>query len=116
MRIFAAATVFVLACLSTIVHADNGVLRHDPFQKVFAANDVEAGVSKMLNGELTLKAVLYDAQRPLANISGMIVNLGDPVGDYHLLAISPNSVTLTRNGREKTLYLTTAEQSLSAQR
>lgn len=90
-------------------------LRHDPFRKAF---DLPMSVrgAKIKNGELALKAVLYDTHRPIANISGQIVTLGEQVGDYHVIAVSRNSATLLRNGREKVLFLSTAEQELSAQR
>ena len=52
-----------------------------------------------------LQAVVYDPKRPSAIISGKSVFKGDRVGDFRVVSITPESVTLVGGGQTNVLVL-----------
>jgi hypothetical protein len=52
-----------------------------------------------------LRAILYAPTRPLVNISGQILTVGERFGDYQVARIRERSITLVRNGVKSELGL-----------
>jgi hypothetical protein len=52
-----------------------------------------------------LRAILYAPTRPLVNISGQILTVGERFGGYQVARIRERSVTLVRNGVKSELGL-----------
>jgi hypothetical protein len=55
---------------------------------------------------LKVQGIAFDPSKPWAIINGRTVFIGDPVGEFHVKAISKYTVTLTgADGKEKTVTL-----------
>lgn len=71
----------------------------DPFARPAlpaAAASADPQAAPALQPEL--RAILYARTRPLANISGQILAVGERFGDYRVARIRERSVTLVRHG------------------
>ena len=56
-------------------------------------------------GDLKLDGVVWDKQSPKAIVSGMIVGVGEKVGEYTIVGITPDSVILSDGIKEIELKL-----------
>lgn len=90
-------------------------LRHNPFLRTFS----EIGGTQVANqatNNFDLRAVLYDDDKPLVNIGGVILGLGEKIEGYELVAVSRVQATLSKDGRDKVLRLNEEVTDFSAQR
>src|SRR3989338_5901253 len=72
----------------------------DPFVKF---PKKKAGASGL--AELTLEGVLWDDKKPYAVINGEVFGVGQSVGDYKVIDIQKDNVTLSGKGKTHNLKL-----------
>jgi hypothetical protein len=98
----------VLASLVTVSSADEAriVLKTNPFERP-ALQEKQA--NEVLNNRqpaasaLQLRATMVAGAESLANISGMIIGIGQEVDGYQLVSVRERNVILAKNGTTKTL-------------
>jgi hypothetical protein len=86
-----------------------GVLNSNPFSQP----DVENGAGKRRGPEkerpepkeLVLRGTLTAGSDPLANISGVIIEIGGEVDGYRLISVGEREVMLEKNGVRRTLRM-----------
>ena len=61
--------------------------------------------SAVVTEELRLEGIVWDNQSPKAMINDKIIGVGEKVGNYTVLEITPGSVTLTNGVKEAKLEL-----------
>jgi hypothetical protein len=69
-------------------HAQNMTWGRDPF--VYQSSYTEGA-----SVDLKLEGIVWDRENPKAMISGVIIGIGEHIGNYTILEIKPNSVLIT---------------------
>jgi type II secretory pathway component PulC len=93
-------TVIFLGCLMMFKASMADVL-HDPTRPMSLGAEFVLGD----NSGLLLKSILVDKQRRLALINGHYYGVSQSVGPYKIIKILEDSVILSRDGKETSLYL-----------
>jgi type II secretory pathway component PulC len=75
----------------------------DPFS--LERRKVIGGKTSYLFGELTLKGILWDSQRPLAIIDEEVVREGSIIKGMKIKKIEPDHVVLEVEGEERLLFI-----------
>lgn len=99
-----ASIIFCVIVLAELAFAAEP-LRNNPFLRSGNAQASTASSSDSSSVDLKLKAVLFDEVKPLANIGGDIVAVGDLVNGYTVDEVRKHEVLLLRNGRKTVLEL-----------
>jgi hypothetical protein len=109
-RAVAISTLFagVLASLATMCRAEDTwtVLQTNPFERPAVAEKQEnmaANSSPPVALTLQLRATMQAGSSSLANISGLILGIGQEIEGHQLVSVGERSVVLSKNGSLKTL-------------
>lgn len=100
--------VFALLACARFAAAEP-VLRHDPFRTPapapapVAAAAEPAAPPRVLAWHATLRAVLVDGERSLANVDGVMVPLGKEVDGFRLVEVADGRAVFVRDGQRFTL-------------
>lgn len=97
-----------IMCITTVSYAGESeqVLKTNPFarpadsQKRFDALD---GTEQLSSVPLVLRGTVVAGQQSLANISGVVVSLGEEINGYKLVAIQQREAILLKNGDRRVL-------------
>jgi hypothetical protein len=85
------------------------VLRSNPFSQPDAAGGArkrsEPGTERRKPTEMVLRGTLTAGSDPLANISGVIVEIGGEVAGYQLVSVGEREVILEKDGVRRTLRM-----------
>lgn len=94
--------------------AAQGALRHDPFRAPPPPAPVPVAAAEpsappppapVAVWRATLRAVLVDGERSLANVDGILVRLGREVDGFRLVEVSEGRAVFVRDGRRFTLSM-----------
>ena len=109
-RAAAISTLFagVLASMATVCGAEGSQtrLQTNPFERPAVAEQQENMAMSSTNSAtlaLQLRATMQAGSKSLANISGMIIGIGQNIDGYKLVSVGERSVVLSKNGSSKTL-------------
>ncbi|NNG11821.1 MAG: hypothetical protein HKM88_01075 [Halobacteria archaeon] len=109
-RVVAISTLFagILASLSTVCRAEEPrtVLQTNPFERPAIMEKQENTAmnnSRQETPALQLRATMQAGSSSLANISGLILGIGQEIEGHHLVSVGERSVVLSKNGTLKTL-------------
>lgn len=79
----------------------------DPFARPFAARVLLDAAPAAAEPEpaLQLRAIIFNLRRPLVNINGQILTVGESIGDYRVARIEERSVVLSKGSMQRVLAL-----------
>lgn len=106
----------LLSLLAALSFAETGYeLRHNPFARAFEGTTSSAGYSNDANsrGEMELRAILFDEKRPMVNVGGSILELGDEYSGYVVREIRRDSAIFYREGRATLLQMEAGEDEIA---
>jgi hypothetical protein len=114
--VMTASVVVVLlasACAQEFVYDSQG--KRNPFIPLVTPDGrfqkLEADERKAAGEELKLEGIMYDKYGiSYAVVNGMVVKIGDVIGEFQVLKIEERSAIFMREGQEKTLELKKEEQ------
>jgi len=95
-------------CMAQVCHAGESahVLKTNPFARPVAGQqrlDAEELAEQTASVPFVLRGTMLAGQQSLANISGVIVSLGEEIDGYKLVAIQQREVVLLKNGERRIL-------------
>ena len=98
----------IVMCLAQVCHADQNVpdLKINPFARpvdnqVNPADSAASGQAAQV--PFVLRGTMVAGQQSLANISGVIVSLGEKINGYRLVAIHQREVELLKDDERRIL-------------
>jgi hypothetical protein len=101
-------TMAIAMCLTQVCHAGQGVpdLKINPFARpvdnqVNPADSAASGQAAQV--PFVLRGTMVAGQQSLANISGVIVSLGEEINGFKLIAIHQREVVLLKNDERRIL-------------
>lgn len=84
-------------------------LKSNPFSQPHMASESglnrNAGQENNPPGALVLRGTLTAASDPLANISGVLLGVGERIGGFQLVSVGEREVVLEKDGVRKTLSM-----------
>jgi len=102
----------MLLLLTTATFAAEGkkssLLSTNPFSQPElpdAAHEGEGARGQENSSDLVLRGTLVSGSDPLANINGVVLEVGAKLNGYRLVSVSEREVTLEKNGVRKTLRM-----------
>ena len=96
----------VCLCLSPASHAAEHELKTNPFARsveVQAQAPASPAVAEALSVPFVLRGTMVAGQRSLANISGVVVSLGEEINGYKLVDVRQREVVLQRQDDRRVL-------------
>jgi hypothetical protein len=102
-RRIAVAAVVAASCTVSLAADGAAALRRDPFMRPAPPSSSAGGAAAEWKPEL--RAILFDRERPLVNIDGRILGVGESVHGYVLLTVEERAAVLGGNGRQMRLEL-----------
>ncbi len=89
-------------------------LRNNPFARAFE-DQPKVGYSNAANadGDMDLRAILFDEQRPMVNVGGHILELGDKYAGYIVREIRRDSAIFYRDGRATLLQMEDGDDDIA---
>lgn len=98
----------IVMCLAQVCHADQNVpdLKINPFARPVdnQVNPTESAASgQAAQVPFVLRGTMVAGQQSLANISGVIVSLGEKINGYRLVAIHQREVELLKDDERRIL-------------
>lgn len=105
----------LLLAVSVSSFADEGYqLRHNPFARAFE-DQPSGGYSNAgnSNGDMELRAILFDEKRPMVNVGGNILELGDEYSGYVVREIRRDGAIFYREGRATLLQMEAGEDEIA---
>jgi hypothetical protein len=108
---------YALLCYLTVLspstlameRIDDQGLKSNPFSQPPMAPEPRhsrsAGDENKTPGELVLRGTLTAASNPLANISGVLLGVGESIGGFQLVSVGEREVVLEKDGVRKTLSM-----------
>lgn len=84
------------------------LLNTNPFSQpelLGAAREDDDEKRQASSADLVLRGTLVSGSNPLANISGVILEIGGKFNEYRLVSVGEREVTLEKDGVRKTLRL-----------
>jgi len=98
--------ILVCMCLSQACHSAGHELKTNPFAKsaeVQAQMPASSAVSEGLSIPFVLRGTMVAGQQSLANISGVVVSLGEEINGYKLVDVQQREVVLQRHDDRRVL-------------
>jgi hypothetical protein len=97
-----------MVCITTVSYAGESVqvLKTDPFARPDDSQkqgDASVPVGQLNSLPLVLRGTVVAGRQSLANISGVVVSLGEEINGYKLVAIQQREAVLLKNGEQKVL-------------
>jgi len=94
--------------ITTVSYAGESVqvLKTNPFARPvdsYKQVDASAPVEQLNSLPLVLRGTVVAGRQSLANISGVVVSLGEEINGYKLVAIQQREAVLLKNGEHKVL-------------
>ena len=115
-RMLRAMMALCITGLSAVTFAEDYYeLRHNPFERAFDAKldqGYRNGANKVV-GEMELRAVLFDEKRPMVNVAGHILELGDSYSGYVLREVRRDAAIFYKEGRATLLQLESSDEELA---
>lgn len=112
--VLVAATLPCLLLASTATAEPQGELQRNPFSRPaiadLPASDARANSGLSARHDSGLRAVLVAGRNSVANIGGVILQVGECAGPYCLVAVTEEKARITQNGKEVVLSLYEPEQ------
>ncbi|MFK7732860.1 MAG: hypothetical protein AB8B48_14665 [Pseudomonadales bacterium] len=104
----------VTASVSSLADDDGYQLRHNPFARAFQ-DPPSSGYSNEAtsNDDMALRAILFDEKRPMVNVGGNILELGDEYSGYVVREIRRDSAIFYREGRATLLQMEAGEDEIA---
>lgn len=90
-------------------------LRHNPFARAFEDASSSGGYNNDANarGDMELRAILFDEKRPMVNVGGNILELGDEYSGYIVREIRRDSAIFYREGRATLLQMEAGDDEIA---
>ena len=112
-RAWLAAVFLILSLVDAGVYSaekhEPGVLSSNPFSQPDGTGGArkrrEPGTERREPMEMVLRGTLTAGSDPLANISGVIVEIGGEVNGYQLVSIGEREVIVEKDGVRRTLHM-----------
>lgn len=96
----------IVVCLTQTCHAAEQLLSTNPFAipvDTPVIQSVSSPVEQETPVKLVLRGTIVSGQQSLANISGVIVSLGEEVNGYKLVGVQQREVVLLRDNSRRIL-------------
>jgi hypothetical protein len=100
--------IMLMVGITTVSYAGESVqvLKTNPFARPVDSQkqvNASAQVDQLNQQPLVLRGTVVAGQQSLANISGVVVSLGEEIHGYKLVAIQQREAVLLKNGEHKVL-------------
>ena len=91
--------------LSSKPNRQRSVLRSNPFKPRFTSvRNAQQGIAEA-NDTFELRAILFDNIKPLVNINGLIIAIGENLNGHTLIKVERDFATIEHNGQQQELRL-----------
>lgn len=110
------SAVLLVSLLSAPSLADTEYqLRHNPFARAFEDTSSSGGYNNDANArsDMELRAILFDEKRPMVNVGGNILELGDEYSGYVVREIRRDSAVFYREGHATLLQMEAGEDEIA---
>ena len=98
--------ILVCLCLSPASHSAGHELKTNPFARSVEVEEqvpASPAVVEELSVPFVLRGTMVAGQQSLANISGVVVSLGEEINGYKLVDVQQREVVLQRNDDRRVL-------------
>ncbi len=104
----------ILLAASGPLHAQEAMLKHDPFSRPAAAKtqrapsaDDKAGTAPARDEQWNpeLRAVMLAGRASMANVDGAVVRIGEEVNGYRLVELRDGEAVFTKDGERVTVSM-----------